>query len=180
MAINRILVAQDSEDNQILRTDNRKRFVINSCEEWQILFGPNSLLSNSTQVLKIAAEFDTGDFNSIKFAAHLFNPTSGGVDNAATCEFRIYAVSAPNWTETLIHTVSGVELSNSYFFADVGLADLSLANLDGDSTLMVEAIMTRLSETLRDRIYVNHLGVYDSIVRLRSDVEFLDITKLDE
>ena len=52
--------------------------------------------------------------------------------------------------------------------------------MDGDTTLMIEGVAIRSGVTYRDRIYVNHLGVYDSIIRLRNAVDFLDITKLDE
>lgn len=180
MPINRRLVAQHAEDCQVLRTDNRRKFIVNDIAEWQFLFGPNSELSNSTQILKIASEFDTGDFSSIRVVAYLFNPVTGAVDNAATCTFKIYLVTTPDWTETLLTTVTGVQLGNVYFLSDIDLASLVPAELDGDSTLMVEATVTRLSETFRDRAYFNHLGVYDSIVRLRNDVDFLNITKLDE
>jgi hypothetical protein len=145
-----------------------------------MLFGPNSELSNSSQTVKVAAEFDTSDLSSIRLTSYLYNAVSGGVDNSASCQFHIYKVSTPVWSETLIHTVPGVLQYNSYWFADVDLTNLPSAELDGDTTLMIEVLVTRLSETYRDRIYVNHLGVYDSIVRLKNDVEFLDITKLDE
>ena len=180
MPVSRRLVAQHAEDSQVLRTDNRRKFIVNDIADWQFLFGPGSELSSSTQILKIAAEFDTQDFESIRLAAYLFNPVTGAVDNAATCTFKIYLVTTPNWTETLLTTVTGVQLGNTYFFSDLNVSALVPAELDGDSTLMVEATVTRLSETFRDRAYFNHLGVYDSIVRLRNDVDFLNITKLDE
>lgn len=180
MPVSRLLVAQDQEQNQILNADNRKRYVVNHVSEWQLLFGPNSALSNSEKLLKLAAEFDTDDFSSVRLVAYLFNTVGGTVDSAGTCTFSISRVTTPVWTDTLIHTVVGVVQFNSYWFVDVDLTSISSANLDGDTTLMIEAVMTRLGETYRDRIYVNHLGVYDSIIRLRNDVDFLDITKLDE
>lgn len=180
MPVSRRLVAQHSEDSQVLRTDNRRKFVVNQMSDWQFLFGPNSELSSSTQILKLAAQFDTQDFESIRLSAYLYNPVTGGVDNAATCSFKIYLVTLPNWTEVLLSTESATQVDNNYFFKDILVSSLTPAELDGDSTLMIEATVTRLSETLRERIYVNHLGVYDSVVRLRNDVDFLNITKLDE
>jgi hypothetical protein len=180
MPINRILIAQDSEDNQILRTDNRKRFIINTCHEWQMLFGPNSILSNSNQVVKIAAEFNIDDLDSVRFVGYLYDPISGSTSAASSCLFNIYRVVNPNWADNLVYSSSGVELPNSYWYSDISIASLSPANLEGGETLMIEAVLTRLGETLRDRVYINHLGVYDSIIRLRQDVDFLDITKLDE
>jgi hypothetical protein len=180
MPITRLLVAQDQEQNQVLNADNRKRFLVNHVHEWQFLFGPNSALSNSVKVLKLAAELDTSDLASIRLAAYLYNPVSGSIDNSASCTFKIYRVTTPAWTDDPIHTVNGTLQYNNYWLADVLMSSIPSANLDGDTTLMIEAVVTRLGETYRERIYVNHLGVYDSIVRLRNDVEFLDITKLDE
>jgi hypothetical protein len=45
---------------------------------------------------------------------------------------------------------------------------------------MIQATIVRLGITYRDRIYVNHLGIFDNVTRLRGDVEFLEVTKKDE
>lgn len=174
------MVAQDQEQNQTLNVDNRKRYLVNHTKEWQWLFGPGSSFSNGERVLKIAAEFDTADLSSVRLASYLFNTVSGGTDSLGSCSFRVYTVTTPAWTETLVHTVSGSLQYNGYWYADVNLTALTPAILDGDPTLAIDVIATRLGETFRDRIYVNHLGVYDSIVRLRADVEYLDLTKQDE
>lgn len=180
MAVARRLVAQDGAETQILGVDNFKRYIVNHSNDWQMIFGPSSSLTNSVQVLKLAAEFDTADFNSVRFVSYLYNPVGGTIDNSASCTFNVYRVAAPGWTDTLITSFSGAILSNHYWFADVNLSALLPANLDGDTTLMVESVIVRSGETFRDRQYFNHIGVYDSIDRLRKDVDFLDITKVDE
>lgn len=180
MPITRKLLAQDNEDCQQLKVDTLDRYLVNDSEDWYFLFGPNSQLINSNQIIKIAAEFDTNDLDSIRFIAYLYNPNDGSVDNAATCTFNIYLVGQPSWTETLLLSQSGTIQFNSYFLSDISVNSLAPATLDGDSTLMVEAVITRLGDTYRDRVYLNSLGVYDSIIQLRNDVDFLDITKLDE
>lgn len=181
MAVTRRLVAQDGADTQVLGVDNFKRYIVNHSNDWQMIFGPSSSLTNSIQILKIASEFDTDDFNSVRFVGYLYNPVGGTIDNSASCLFNIYKVdSTSGWTESLLATVSGVVQPNHYYFADVNLATLLPANLDGENTLMVEAISMRSGDVFRDRVYFNHIGVYDSIDRLRKDVDFLDITKLDE
>lgn len=180
MPIIRRLVAQDNEDCQQLKVDTLDRYLVNDSEDWYFLFGPNSEILNSNQVIKIAAEFDVTDLSSVRFIAYLYNPNDGSVDNAATCTFNIYLVNQPGWTESLLLTQAGALQLNSYFFTDIPTASLSPAILDGNSTLMIEAVITRLSDTYRDRVYINSLGVYDSIIRLRNDVDFLEITKLDE
>lgn len=180
MAVTRRLVSQDGADTQILGVDNFKRYIVNHSNDWQMIFGPSSSLTNSIQILKLASEFDTQDFNSVRFVGYLYNPVGGTIDNAASCVFNIYKVVAPGWQETLVATVPGTVQFNHYYFADVDLSDLVPADLDGDSTLMIEGVVLRSGQTFRERVYVNHIGVYDSIDRLRKDVDWLDISKVDE
>ena len=182
MAIVRRLLNQTDEKVQYLRVDHPNRFIVNEKTDWQFLFGPNSVFGSSNQILKIAAQLDGDSLNSVRFIAYLYNAVNGNVDRGATCTFNVYRVTNPSsdWVDTLITSFSGVLKPNSYFFADKTLSDLSPAELDGSTSLMVEVVVTRLSKVFRDRIYLNHLGIYDSVIRLRQDVEFLDVTKLDE
>jgi len=181
MAVYRRLVSQaDSEDAQILGMDSSKRLIVNDTGYWQLLFGPDSLLTNNHLGIKIAVEFDTNDLESVRFLAYLYDPQTGAIGRSGTVTFNVYIVGQPSWTETLVATFAGAEQFNSYFLADILASSLSPANLDGDTTLMIEAVITRNSDTYRDRVYLNHLGVYDSIIRLRNKVNYLDIVKLDE
>jgi hypothetical protein len=184
MAIDRKWIAQDENDcNQWLKIDHSSRYIINHSPEWQPIFNTNSTLSNSSQVLKLAAQLDTNTLDKIRMIGYLYNPVTGTIDSAAGVTFSIYKVvdiTTPKWDDQLITSVGGIFQSNSYYFKDILISALTGANLDGDTTLMIEGVATRLGITYRDRIYVNHLGVYDSIIRLRNDVEFLDVTKLDE
>lgn len=184
MAISRVLLAQDeSEDNQWLKVDHSSRFIVNNSPEWQYLFSPNSEQTNSSQIIKLAAQFDTENMSKVRMIGYLYNSKNGSVDSAATITFKVYKVenlNSPKWADTLITTLNGEFQDNSYFFADIDTSSLTGANLDGDTTLMIEGTATRLGITYRDRIYLNHLGVYDSITRLKQEVEFLDLTKVDE
>ena len=173
-------MAQDNESSQVLGMGATKRYIVNISNDWQFLFGPHTTPVSGTPVLKIAAEFDTASFDDIRLTAYLYDPATGSVRSAATCSFVISLVSAPGWSESVIDTVAGSALPNSYFFATVNLAALAPAVLDGSATLMIEATATRLASTFRDRVYINHLGIYDTTTRLKQDVEFLDLTKLDE
>ena len=181
MPITRKLLAQDSsEDNQILKMDSLKRYIVNSSEDWQFLFSQNSELTVSQQVLKIAAEFDSENFDRIRFSAHLFNPVTGSIDSASTCEFKLYSVVQPGWFENLVTTFSGTIQNNSIFFSEIALSSVPSLNFLGDDTVAVECILTRLSNTYRDKVYINHLGIYDSLFRLKRKVNYLAVTKLDE
>lgn len=181
MPISRKYIVED--DHQILNVDFTKRFVQNDGRDWQIVFNPSSSLDNSTQAIKIAAEFDTNDLSSVRFIGYLYRANTGSIDSAASCTFNIYLVGGSNintWNETLLGTFTGTVQPNSYFLSDIDVNSLLPANLDGDSTLMVEAVIIRKARVYRDRVYFNHLGIFDSMLRLKNEVEYLDITKQDE
>lgn len=180
MPITRKIVAQDTnEENQWLKFDSNTRYIVNDDNDWQFLFGPNSAFSTSSQILKIGAEFNKDTFDTIRFAAYLYNQATGAVDNAATVVFNVYLVTTPNWTDQLITTFNGSQIGNNYFFADINISALTPIDFYGGDTILVEAVATRLSQTYRERLYVNHLGIYDNAFRLKQDIEFLDISKQD-
>lgn len=180
----RVLVApDDTQDSQWLKIDSSQRYIENHSAEWQFLFGPNSEPTNSSQIIKIAGQFNTNTLDAIRLTGYLYNTKNGTIDTSSGISFKIYRVDddlSPRWNDVEIYTVAGVLQSNGYYFAEVNVNLLPGTTLDGDTTLMIEATATRLGINYRDRIYLNHLGVYDSIIRLRQDVEYLDITKLDE
>lgn len=181
MAIVRKLLAHDENDeNQWLKVDSRKRFVQNNSDCWQFLFGPNSELSTSTHILKIAGEFNKETLDTLRLAAYLYNQVDGTIGSISTCTFNVYLVNSPNWTEQLVYSTVASPTANSYYFSDISTNLLVGVDLFGGDTLMIEVIAVRLNETYRERIYINHLGIYDNARRLRNDVDWLDISKLDE
>lgn len=181
MPVTKSLLAPNKTSRwQVVILDARPPFYVTQNRKWQMLFGPETVFSASEQILKIGVEFDKDDFNSVRFAAYLYHPASGTVSSAGTCSFKVFKVTTPTWTEELVNTFNGVPTYNSYFFADVLSTSFPGVDFFGGDTIMVEATVTRLGETYRDRVYVNHLGIYDNVDRLRKDVQFLDITKLDE
>jgi len=119
-------------------------------------------------------------FNNIELVAYLYEPLNAAIASGATCTFKIFRVQPPNWSEVLIATVNGSVLLNGYFYANPTLASLAPINFFGGDSIMIEATIIRLGVTYRDRVYINHLGIYDNVTRLRQDVEWLDISKLDE
>lgn len=183
MAIIRKWIAQnDSEENQWLKIDHASRYIVNHNPEWQPLFSQASTLNNSTQILKLAAQLDTSTLDKIRIIGYLYNPINGSIDNSASIVFKIYRVTditTPKWEDDLLTTLNGDLQSNNYYFKDINVTALTGTNLDGDTTLMIEGTATRLGVTYRDRIYVNHLGIYENVFRLRQDVDFLDISKKD-
>lgn len=181
MPIIRNIVAHDNnEDAQWLKIDNATRYIENHSTDWQFIFGPNSVITNSQQIVKISAEFNKVDLNSIYTVAYLYNQLTGGVDNASSCTVSYYKVNNPNWSETLITSVGTTQLPNQYFYVNTPLTSLPGVDFEGGDVIRVEVAIVRSGYTFRDRVYINHLGVYDSIIRLRNDIEFLDLTKVDE
>lgn len=182
MPVTRKFISQDPTYCQTLRVGAQQRFIENGEEIWQLLFGPNSQPTQPGRILKIAAEFNADSFESLRFAAYLYNTDTGAVDNAATCTFNVYRVTNPGtgWVDVPVASFAGALQTNFYFFSDQLLGVFTPADFDGGQTICVEAVVTRLGQVFRDRIYVNHLGIYDTTFRLRQDVEFLDVTKLDE
>jgi hypothetical protein len=135
----------------------------------------SSLLSN----VRIWAKFNASAFDGIQMIAWLEDKDKE-VTSTASCEFKVYYIDTNNWNQTLIFTGSGTA-SGTRWVASPNQAALGLNNdLDGERTLMIEASLTRWGDTYKNTVYVNHLGIYDSFIRLKNDVEFLDITKLDE
>lgn len=179
MPVVRRFLAQSQKYNQVLRLDCKPRFVTLTEDKWQFLFGPKSVFSERDFVVKMAARFNDETMSSIKMAAYLYSPSTGGVNNAATAVFDIYKTSGPNWNDEHITTVSGLVQSNSYFYYELNSSAIGTDFL-GETTLMIECVLTRLGEKFRDRVYVNHLGIFDNCFRLKQEIDFLDLIKKDE
>lgn len=177
MAVRKLVAHHDDDENQWLKVDHPSRYIENDMSDWQYLFGPNSSMGNSEQVIKIAARFDDDTFSNIKVISYLYDQQNGTIANAASCSFKIYKIDLPDWSETLITTLSGSQLPNTYYYINPTTASLTGVDFFGGDTIMVEATIIRSGIVYRDRIYVNHLGIYDNVTRLRSDVQWLDISK---
>jgi hypothetical protein len=132
-----------------------------------------------SQKINLWAKFNTNSFDGIQLVAWLEDIDSE-VLTSGSCQFKVYYVDIDNnWGQNLIYSGSGTATGLKWTSA-LSQANLGAANeLDGDRTLMIQATIVKWGHSFTKRIYVNHLGVYDSIVRLRNDVEFLDISKAD-
>jgi hypothetical protein len=130
--------------------------------------------------LNLWAKFAQNNFDGIHVLSYL--EKTGDIVQSTNYTFKIYSISTDsNWAETLVATKPGVALPDGSFKCEVTAAEFpSPIVLDGDLTFAVEVTCNRVRNKYIKKIYVNHLGVYDSIVRLRKKVDFLTITKLDE
>jgi len=128
--------------------------------------------------VKAWLRFNSDTFDGVQLVGSLVR----GKDTKAIagCTFKVYSIDLSNsWVETLRTTVSGTAISGNRFSASVLESALAPADLTGEITYKIEVDITRLGKTYSDVFYFNHLGIYDSFIRLKNDVEFLDITKKD-
>lgn len=129
-------------------------------------------------VPEVYAKFNSTSLDGIQLFAFLSN--KGTPISIGDASFKVYSISLDGlWTETLITTTLATIGSNRAVATLTG-SQLQGITLDSEVTLAVEVFISRRSDTYTKKVYVNHLGVYDSIIRLRQEVEFLDITKVDE
>ena len=129
--------------------------------------------------VKAWLRFNSNTFDGVQLVGSLV--IGKDAKSIAGCTFKIYSIDlSDSWNETLLTTVSGTAISGNRFSASVLEAALAPADLIGEITYKIEVEVTRIGKTYSDVFYFNHLGIYDSFIRLKNDVEFLNITKLDE
>lgn len=165
---------------QPLKLGTGRKLVISLCSNYNsVLFTKRHKPASARDFnITLWAKFNTDSFDGIQMISFLEKNDQSM--SAADCSFDIYSLSTDNlWTETLRTTVTG-SYSNGKFIASASQASLAPVDLDGEVTLAIKCTMQRQGKTFTKKIYLNHLGVYDSIFRLRKDVEFLDLTKVDE
>ena len=70
--------------------------------------------------------------------------------------------------------------SGNRFAGTINQATLSTNELSGFECYAIEVLALRRRKSFNKKIWFNHLGVYDSVIRLRHDVDRLEILKVDE
>lgn len=151
-----------------------------NCEYFSIVTKvAHRAVQDSDYTIKSWLRFNSNAFEGVQVIGGLMR--SGRFKSIGSCIFKIYAVSIlDTWAETLLATASGAALADGRFSAVLDQATLDPAQLDGEITLKLEVEITRQSKVYTEVYFFNHVGIYDSFIRLKQEVEFLDITKLDE
>jgi hypothetical protein len=178
MAYRRIRVTTNSEDSQSLKTGTSNTVVKIKDECVQLLYR----LGRKPPVYKahVWARLDPNDWAGIHVLGGILK-NDKEIIHGANCTFKVYSLNpAVNWAETLITTKVGTQQSNGNFTADFTDVELAPLELDGDPTIAVEIEVQRFKKVYKIKRYVNHLGIYDSLFRLKQEVDFLSITKKDE
>lgn len=126
------------------------------------------------------AKFATDTFDGIDCLFTL--KKNDAIVTVPIVEFSIYLISPDqNWNETLLHTKYGFLNANGSHSCRFSQTEIgNTISLDGENTFAIKISTNRLRKKFKKTIYVNHLGVYDSIVRLRNKVNYLEISKMDE
>lgn len=124
------------------------------------------------------AKFDSENFDGIQLISAL--TLNGRNKSISSAEFTVSTVSIDDaWTETVVGVYTGIK-SGSKFIASVPQVDFGSTALSGDITLKVNVQLNVLNNIYRDYFYVNHIGIFDEMVRAKNKIKFLELTKVDE
>lgn len=124
------------------------------------------------------AKFNSDLMNGIQISGSLIR---NGLNYGCTIsEFKLYRVSDSGWSESFIANIPASQVSHGVFSGYINQSTLSSNELSGSECYSVSCIASRVRRKFYNKIFINHIGCYDSIVRLRSDIELLSLTKLDE
>lgn len=102
------------------------------------------------------------------------------LDNAESCTFKIYKVSndATPWNDTLIKNGSISINSNKLFLTTLTSSEAGV-DISGDVTFKIKAKIIKNNIPYYVSEYFNHLGITDTVQRIKKKVSFLEITKRD-
>lgn len=127
--------------------------------------------------LDINVKFNSSAMQGLNIIAEL--KRNDKICSCVISSIAVYRVSDGSFAKTLIGSFSPT-LSGQSWALNLTQAQLGLNELSGAETYYVEATASRRVRSYKSGVYVNHLGCFDSINRLRKSSEFLQITKLDE
>jgi len=130
----------------------------------------------NTVSVNIHARFNSGNMNGIEIQASLFK---NKVITSSLVSAKLYVLSDSGFTKTFIADVTMAESSTGLFVGTVNQATLALNELSGRETYFIECRFSRIRKKYYNGVYFNHLGCFDSILRLKQKTELLEITKVD-
>jgi len=143
----------------------------------QILAFPSALARQPFSV-RIFAKFENDEFDHLHIITGLSR--SDRFAPAALNKIRVDLISnSPQWTEALLGDFE-TNLEQSKFTYEIPTSSLPGFDADGELTLKITSECERLGKRYKSAVYVNHLGIYPSFIFLKSAVEYLEISKVDE
>jgi hypothetical protein len=180
MASRRVAMLTNSQYIQPLKLSFNNKKVITPNAAYNSIVTKVSFEKPQNRDFKVKAwlRFNSNTFDGVQLVGSLVRGKD--TKTIANCTFKVYSIDlTDSWVETLRTTVSGTAISGNRFSASVLEAALAPADLTGEITYKIEVTVTRFGKAYSDVFYFNHLGIYDSFIRLKNDLEFLDITKKD-
>jgi len=126
--------------------------------------------------VNLHARFNTSTMNGIEIETSLFK---NKVITSSLVSTKLYVLADSGFAKTFITDVTMTETSTGVFTGTVNQTTLALNELSGRETYFVECKFTRIRKKYSKGVYFNHLGIFDSVNRLRHETELLQITKVD-
>lgn len=128
--------------------------------------------------LETHVKFNADQMNGVQVLASLYS--RGKVASGKVDSVNLYRVSEASWNETLIGPVTMTETSNGIFEGYVSQATLGTNELSGMEVYKLSVLASRGRRKFTSIRWFNHLGCFDSLIRLRHAIESLEILKVDE
>jgi hypothetical protein len=181
MASRRVMMLTNNQYVQPLKLSFNNKKVITPNAAYNSIVTKVSFEKPTNKDFKVKAwmRFNSDTFDGVQMVGSLFRGKSN--KTITSCTFRIYSVDVDNtWAETLLVTATGSDVGDNKFSASTSESSLAPTALTGELTYKMEVEITRLGKIYTDIFYFNHIGIYDTTVRLRKRIDFLAITKLDE
>jgi hypothetical protein len=170
------LLSQSSYNSSARLKGLGSRHLLVGSHEYNSALRLTSKESQNQNVL--TAKFDELNFDRINCLYYLQSATTGNKLSVVTPVFRCYFINQ-DYSEVFIGSEVGT-LTPVGWQCSFLLSLLAPNFIEGQAAIKITVETKRLDEKIKASVYLNHLGVYDSIIRLRNDVDYLDITKLDE
>lgn len=134
--------------------------------------------SFSEYELKVHAKFNADTMNGVQVRASVYNGTH--LKSSSVSSISIYRVDVDSWDETLVYTAAPTEVLHGVFNLNITQANLGINELSGLETYSIEVKANRKRRKFSKKIWINHLGCFDSLNLLRQKFEHLEIEKADE
>jgi hypothetical protein len=180
MASRKVMMLTNNKYTQPLKVSFNNKKIITPDAMYNSIATKVSFEKPTNKDFKVKAwmRFNSDTFDGVQMVASLVRGKNA--KSIATCNFKIYSLTIDNnWVETLLVTVNGTNVGGNKFSASTPESTLAPTTLTGELTYKLEVQITRLGRIYADIFYFNHIGIYDSFIKLRNDVQFLDITKKD-
>lgn len=128
--------------------------------------------------LNIHAKFNADDMNGIQVLVNL--ESNGNVSNSEITSAKLYRVDEADWSDTFVSDITLSNDGSGIFTGDLDQSDLGLNELSGMETYSIVVEASRKRKKFKSKVWFNHIGCFDNILRARNEIRYLNSTKLDE